>query len=183
MAEAVAPPAAAAAAAAAGPAPAGGKKIGLLIGLALGGAVLGGGLGAFVVAPRIIASRHPAGTDSTAAGAEAGQGGPGGEAEIKEQKLTQLENIIVNPAGSQGTRFLMTSVAFAVSDDKAVKVLEDHKIELRDRVTTILESQTMAQLTAPGARDSIKILIAESAGELLGPRSAVKVFLPQFVIQ
>jgi flagellar protein FliL len=178
MAEAAAP----AAAAATESAPAGGKKIGLLIGLALGGAVLGGGLGAFVVAPRIIASQPHAGADS-AAGVEAGKDGPGGEGEIKEQKLTQLENIIVNPAGSQGTRFLMTSVAFAVGDDKAVKVLEDHKIELRDRVTTILESQTMAQLTAPGARDSIKVLIAESAGELLGSRSAVKVFLPQFVIQ
>jgi flagellar basal body-associated protein FliL len=170
-----------AAAAPAAEAPAPVKKTGLLIGLTLGGAVLGGLLAAFVVAPRIIARQAPAAVDSADAAGEHGtvQKERGGE----PAKLVELENLIVNPAGSQGNRFLMTSVAFAVADEKGQKLLDDSKVELRDRVTGVLENMTMAQLTAPGARDTLKARIAVVAGELLGPKTAVRVFLPQFVIQ
>lgn len=172
-----------AAAAPAAQAPAPGKKTGLLIGLTLGGAVLGGVLAAFVVAPRIIARQTPVVSDSAAAEGEQGKGSGGRVREGAPTKLVELENLIVNPAGSQGNRFLMTSVAFAVTDEKGQKLLDDRKVELRDRVTGVLESMTMAQLTAPGARDSLKARIAVVAGELLGPRTTVRVFLPQFVIQ
>lgn len=176
MAEAAAAPAAEAA-------PAPGKKTGLLIGLTLGGAILGGALAFFVVAPKIIARQQPAVADSAAAEAEHGTGGEG-EGEGKEPaKLVQLENIIVNPSGSQGTRFLMASVAFAVGDEAGQKKLDDSKVELRDKVTSVLENMTMAQLTAAGARDTVKARVGAMASEMLGPKVPVKVFLPQFVIQ
>jgi flagellar FliL protein len=176
MAEAAAAPAAEAV-------PAPGKKTGLLIGLSLGGAVLGGLLAAFVVAPGIIARRAPPVADSTAAGGEHGAGEGKGEGHGEPAKMVELENIIVNPAGSQGSRFLMTSVAFAVTDEEGQKLLGESRVELRDKVTGVLESMTMAQLTAPGARDTLKVRIALIAGEMLGPKTTVKVFLPQFVIQ
>ena len=57
------------------------------------------------------------------------------------------------------------------------------QIEFKDKVVTILESLTMAQLSAPGARDSLKLRIAAAAGTIIGAKVPVKVFLPQFVIQ
>lgn len=160
-----------------------GKKTGPLVGLTLGGAVLGGLVAAFVIAPRIIARQAPVvGADSTGPGGHAGgaenEGEPAGE-----RRLVELTNIIVNPAGSQGARFLMTTVAFSVREEKAYQVLQDNEVELRDRVTSILESQTMAQLTAPGARDSLKVQIGAIATSLIGPNVPVQVYLPQFVIQ
>ena len=146
--------------------------------------ILGGALAFFVVAPKIIAKQQPAVADSAAAeagehGKEAESEGHGGE----PAKLVQLENIIVNPAGSQGTRFLMASVAFAVTDEAGQKKLDDSKVELRDKVTSVLEDMNMALLTAPGARDTVKARVGAMAAEMLGPKVAVKVFLPQFVIQ
>ncbi len=173
---------AAAAAPAAEATPASGKKTGLLIGMTLGGAVLGGLLAAFVVAPRIIARQTPAVADSVAEG-EGAKGGHGKEGEGEPAKMVELENIIVNPAGSQGNRFLMTSVAFAVADEQHQKTLEEGKVELRDKVTGVLESMTLAQLTAPGARDTLKLRITAVVADMIGPKAEVKVFLPQFVIQ
>jgi len=90
---------------------------------------------------------------------------------------------VVNPAGSQGSRFLMATVAVTVADEAAEKVLRSHEVEFKDKVVTILETLTMAQLSAPGARDSLRVKIAAAAGTIIGPRVPVKVFLPQFVIQ
>lgn len=174
--------AATAAAPAAEGAPPPAKKTGLLVGLTVGGAILGGLVASFVIAPRVIARQAHVVADS-AEGSEAEAAGEHEGKPAGERKLVELSNIIVNPAGSQGSRFLMTTVAFSVSDEKAYTVLKDHEVEVRDRVTSILESRTMAQLTAPGARDSVKVAIAAMAGTLLGPKVPVQVYLPQFVIQ
>jgi flagellar FliL protein len=162
----------------------------LLIGLTLGGAVLGAAVGGVVVAPRIIARQQVAAAHADSA-AEGGAGHEGeapnhGEGEREgggEKRLVELANIIVNPAGSQGSRFLMTSVAIAVTDEAVQKKLNDRQVELRDRITTILETQTMAQLTAPGARDSLKLRIAATVSAVVGAKVPFQVFLPQFVIQ
>ncbi len=166
----------------------GGKKAGLIAGLTFAGALLGGLVAALVVAPKIIARQAPAApADSAAkgepAGGEKAGEGKAAEGEGGEKKMVQLANIIVNPMGSQGTRFLMTSVAISTVNEEAQKLLTDHEVELRDKITSILETQTMAQLTAPGARDTLKARIAIAAGSIVGPKVPLKVFLPQFVIQ
>lgn len=170
-----------------GAAPEGGKKRTLILALTLGGAIVGGLLGSFVVAPKIIARQHPAvvaADSATAAAPAAGEEGKGGEGEAGgEKKLVELSNIIVNPAGSQGTRFLMTSVAISVGSEDAQKLLNERQVELRDRITSILETQTMAQLTAPGERDSLKVRITQVVSAIVGPKVPLKVYLPQFVIQ
>ncbi|MEO8633733.1 MAG: flagellar basal body-associated FliL family protein [Gemmatimonadales bacterium] len=171
-------------------APVSGKKAGLVAGLTLAGALAGGLVASLVIAPRIIArSAPPAVTDSAAAEGHAGtdghpaEGGEAGAAGEGEKKMIQLPNIVVNPAGSQGSRFLMATVAVTVADEEAEKVLRAHEVEFKDKVVSILETLTMAQLSAPGARDTLKLRIGIAAGTIIGPRVPVKVFLPQFVIQ
>jgi flagellar FliL protein len=166
-------------------APPAGSKVGLIGALTFVGALAGGLIASLVVAPSIIARQSPAAAHADSAAAESGDKGEGkgGEGAGSEKKMVELANIIVNPAGSQGTRFLMASVAISVASEEAQKILSDHEVELRDRVTSILEAQTMAQLTMPGARDSLKVKIAQAAGVIVGPKVPLKVFLPQYVIQ
>lgn len=178
MAEAAATAATAATAAATATVPQGGGKPFLLVGLTLGGAILGGLVAGLVIAPRVI-GRPAAVADST------GVHEPAAVPEVRpsDRKVLELTNIIVNPAGSQGSRFLMTTVALSVVGEKPYEVLQSQQIEIRDRVIAILENRTLAQLTAPGARDTIKVQIAVMAAALVGPTVPVQVYLPQFVIQ
>ena len=96
--------------------------------------------------------------------------------------MFKLENLIVNPAGSQGARFLMTSVAIDVPSDKVEAHLREHEAEVRDAVMSALESETLDMLTRPGARDSIKDRIARIVVPLAGDPD-IHIFLPQYVIQ
>jgi flagellar FliL protein len=148
------------------------KPIGLIMGLA--GVAIGIAAGLFVVGPKLAGPKPPA----VAEEAEA----PAGEA-AKPGRVYQLENLIVNPAGSMGTRFVMATVAFAVADDKAQKAISEHEVELRDLVTSLLGRLPLDSLTQPGARDMLKARIAELAAPVIGSRTPRKVYLPQFVIQ
>jgi flagellar FliL protein len=153
----------------------------VLFGVLALAAVAGVG-GGFVLAPRLVKSPAAAGADAAAedegeheAGAKGEKGAPG--------RIFKLDNLIVNPAGSEGTHFLMTSVAFEVETDGAEAALKEHDIQVRDLVVSRLENQTMQALTSPFARDSIKRQLAEAIRPVIGPKPRVQVYLPQFVIQ
>jgi len=143
--------------------------------------VLGGVVGVLVVAPKLIASRAKAeAKQAQEASAEAGK---------KEEKaaekgpLLKIDNLIVNPAGSQGSRFLMVSVAIETTSGQMDETLRRQEPEIRDILIALLEKQTMESLGRPGIRDSLKELIADTVTALARSPRRLAVFLPQFVIQ
>jgi flagellar basal body-associated protein FliL len=166
----------------------------LLIGVVAGALVAGAALGGLLVAPQLNRMRHAAAV-ATAADPNHGKqnredkddkGRKGKKGEPGKSPVYKLDNIIVNPAGSQGQRFLMCSVAIESDDPKALDLLREHEIELRDRVITLLARQTLDRLTAEGARDSLREELLTVIRPTLGPEgqgAALKVFLPQFVVQ
>jgi flagellar FliL protein len=152
----------------------------VLIGVIIAAIGAGAG-GGFVLAPRLA---PPAAGKADSADAEPGHDTKEhGKGEKEGGKIFKIENLIVNPAGSEGARFLMTSVAFEVETEVAEAALKDHDVQVRDLIVTRLESQTMRMLTQPYARDSIKRLLAAAIVPLVGPKARVTVYLPQFVIQ
>lgn len=160
----------------------------LVVVLALGA---GGALGAFLIAPPLVKARHAsaaAASDPHAKKAKKKDDGKkhGGKEGEGKSATYKLENIVVNPADSQGQRFLMCSLAIEADDPKALDVLREREVELRDRVVTTLTSMTLEELTAAGARDSIRARLVAAILPVLGEEGEgveLKIYLPSFVIQ
>ncbi|MEQ1832728.1 MAG: flagellar basal body-associated FliL family protein [Candidatus Eisenbacteria bacterium] len=165
-----------------------------LIGAAVGALVLGSVLGIFVVAPKIVAAR----TGAPAAESAGGEHGKEGEKKKKEHGKSagkhgekggegavvhKIENLIVNPMGSQGRRFLMMSVAIEVPDAKTEESLRDQDAHLRDLIIGALEGQSIDTITSPGGRDSVKVAIQRVVEPLVEDAEWVHIYLPQFVLQ
>jgi len=149
-------------------------------------------LGTLLIAPQVIAARNarPAAPAVEAGGGGQAQEGRGKEAEgnrkrgkVEKPAVYRIDNIVVNPAGSAGTRFLMASVALELSDEKAVAALREKEVQIRDAVITTLESQTLEMLSAPGSREGIKRQLAVAVRPLVPGRQQLRVYLPQFVLQ
>ena len=165
----------------------GGKKMVLMIVL-LVGALAGGGAGAVFAGPALAnmilgpegsAAPAPAGSDAHAA--PAGHGEEGGHGAGAATYL--VENLVLNPAQSNGTRFLMASVAFDLTDETAAAQMESRDAQVRDAVLTVLGHKTVDQLTDVSARDSLKNELKSSVAGIV-PEGAVRgIYLPQFVIQ
>ena len=158
-----------------------------LIGAAAGALVLGSTLGIFVVAPRIVAARAGAHASPADAGPEHGKkakkGAKGKEDQSSESVIHKIENLIVNPAGSQGRRFLMMSVAIEVPDSKADALLRAKDPMLRDAIIGVVQSQPFEVITSPSGRDSVRVAILRVVRPLLPDVDDVHIYLPQFVLQ
>lgn len=147
--------------------------------------IAGGVVGVLVIAPKLVAHREAvqAGLEAPEAGkaepAEGEAAGPGDE----KGPMFKIDNLIVNPAGSQGSRFLMVSVAVETPDAKMEENLRRKEAQIRDVVISLLEKQTMEKLSMEGIRDSLKAQLGDTITAIAATKTKLKVFLPQFVIQ
>jgi flagellar protein FliL len=161
----------------------------MLVGAVVVAVAAGVGGGVLVLGPRLASLRGGA----PAAHAEGGEQEKGKEKEKEKGKsrgkdtekavVFKIDNLIVNPAGSGGTRFLMASVAVEVPDAKTEAQLRERDFQVRDAVIAVLEKQTLESITAPGGRDSVKARLAATLAPMVGRGVPVHVYLPQFVIQ
>jgi len=158
-----------------------GAPIVLWIGVAAGALAVGAAAGALVVGPKVVAMRR---IPATAVAAAAEDKGGKGKGDKKDETLPlfRVDNVIVNPAGSQGSRFLLCSVAVELPDSKTQDRFRAREAEVRDVVITTVQRHTLEQLAEPGARDTLKRDLATALQPLAG-RGTLHIFLPQFVIQ
>jgi flagellar FliL protein len=106
------------------------------------------------------------------------------EGEGAGSEVYTLDNLVLNPAESGGTRFLLLSITFQSSSASVLEAMKSKDAELRDVVLVTLGAKTVEQLADMSTRDSLKSELAIAAKKLLKKKSAkIKVYFPQFVIQ
>jgi flagellar FliL protein len=150
------------------PKPANGGARNLVL-LGLAGIIAGSAVGLFGVGP-VLAKRR--------------SNTPAPKVEIVKAAVTHaLDNLVLNPAGSGGTRFLMVSAAFELRDANTEQLMKDHEAEVRDRILELLGKKTVDELTDPSLRDGIKKQVLEAVIPIFPQGTVLKVFFPQFVIQ
>jgi flagellar FliL protein len=155
-------------------APAKGSKKMVLI-LAAVGVVAGGAAGAFALGPMLAKSSAKA-----PPAAEAGEHGAEGAGAATA--VYKIENLVLNPAGSDGKRFLMVSATFQVKGDVEPK-MKERDAEIRDRILAILGQKTVEDLTDITRRETIKAEVLGIVSALFAKGEVTKLFFPQFVIQ
>ena len=156
------------------------------------GLAIGGGTGAVVVGPMVakkMGKVMPAHSDSAAASDSTGGGEHGAEpgAEGAEGAAAAtvhlLENLVLNPAKSSGSRFLLLSVAIEVGSATAGTDMTARDAELRDIILTSLGNKTVEELTDISLREGIKSEVQTAITTRFGKTAVKRLYFPQFVVQ
>lgn len=113
----------------------------------------------------------------------AAAGGHGGGAEGKEKPQFVLNKLIVNVAGTMGTRLLMSSITLVGSKADFKAKAEEHVDQLKDLAGTALANKTIAEIEKPGFRNQIRSELITVFNEALGEGAVREVYLTEFAIQ
>jgi flagellar FliL protein len=165
------------------------SKKSLLLGLVIvGGILVGGGAGAFMAGPLLAGSAGPkaaaGAADAKGAEGEHGSGAEDGDgAEHAPGVVHLVENLVLNPARTGGSRFLLVTVGFAVQDEAAAKLLTDRDPELRDAIIRFFGARGVDELGDIAQRDSFKVQLRAAVAERFGSATVREIYFPQFVIQ
>jgi flagellar FliL protein len=111
---------------------------------------------------------------------------PGGHEEAgnnNEEVLFEIDQIIVNPASTVGSRFLSCSVAFELKDSEDLGRFESREIKIRDALITILSARTVDELADARLREPLRRQILARINKLTEPAEAQAVYFKDFVLQ
>ena len=138
-------------------------------------------LAEFLLLPRLEAKlAAPAAEAPTAIGEKKGSG----EKEGAAPGNYEFTNVVVNLAGTMGTRYLKTSfVVTGVKNVSTKDLFEADKAKLTDITLNVLSSLSLADLEEPGSKNVLREKLVASYNQALGKRVVEQVYFSDFVIQ
>lgn len=102
---------------------------------------------------------------------------PGGKVTVP------LNKMLVNVAGSMGTRYLLCSLSLASTTADFQATIEANQAQLTDLASGILASKTIADLEKPGARNLIRSELMTVFNNTLGASVVQEIYFTDFAIQ
>jgi flagellar protein FliL len=155
-----------------------------LIGGVVGGLALGATLGFAMLGPKLSHKAAPAAAAKDSAKAKSTEGATAAKkGEEAPPPIYQMDNLVMNPAGSGGSHFLLMSVALQVKDAASLEILKGHDAELRDTILRLFSRKTIDQISDISARDEFGTELTAVLASTFGAGTVTKIYFPQFVIQ
>jgi len=171
-----------------------GPNLILLGGIGIGAIVIGIVLALFVIGP-MMSSDGSEGVSKTETAEEAGESHGGTQEPSKDHKKKEshgkhssslmytIEDIVVNPAGTGGSRYLSTSIGFELGSEELAAKFSERDPIVRDALITILASKTVAQLTDAKQKEITRYQIKKRVSKLMNTENLVGVYYTDFVLQ
>lgn len=115
-----------------------------------------------------------------------------GEGEKKEGKegenagsalIFALDDMIVNPANTNGKMLLLASLGLAVESEESKKSLEEKQVIVKDAVISVLSSKNVGQLSSSTYRDTLKTEILKNLSAQLPGSKVNNIYFSKFIIQ
>jgi flagellar FliL protein len=101
----------------------------------------------------------------------------------KNKVMVPMSKLLVNVAGTMGTRYLMTSVTLVGNTADFKARIEDNKDQLMDLATGALSTKTISDLEKPGARNQIRSELLNVMNNALGGSAIQEIYITELAIQ
>lgn len=161
-----------------------GGGIMMFAGIGVGAIIVGVALALFVIKPMMA--------DSSGGGDETAQVQADKKSDSKKSSkghgasgslIHQISNIVVNPAGTGGSRFLSASFGFELTSPEMEKEFTEKEPVIRDALITILSAKTVQQLTDPKQKEIVRYQIKKRVCQLMETDELTGVYFTDFVLQ
>ncbi len=94
-----------------------------------------------------------------------------------------IDEIIVNPSGSNAQRFLVVEIGMELSHGDHVILVDRNIMKIRDRLNEVLSSRTVNELIRYKERENLRVELAEEINEIIGVRSVRNLYFTKYVMQ
>jgi len=103
--------------------------------------------------------------------------------EEQTPQIVVVKDVIVNPAGTNGSHLLVTTIGLEVNSTEGKLELEQKEVQTRDILVTILTGKRMDELTTPEQKELLREEIHQRINKILKTGPLGKVYISKFIIQ
>jgi flagellar FliL protein len=115
--------------------------------------------------------------------AEGGGEGKAAPAASGSKQTATLNKLLVNVAGTMGSRYLLSSIVLSGSSSGFADKVTQNEPQLRDMASGLLCTKTIAELEKPGARNMIRGELIAGFNTILGNNAVQEIYFTEFAIQ
>ncbi len=94
-----------------------------------------------------------------------------------------IEDVIVNPEGTEGKKLLLASVGFDLSNENEQNELKSKEVLVKDVIVSTLSSKSLEQLSDSSYRDKLKNEIGQKVTTLIPDLKLNAVYFSKYIIQ
>ena len=94
-----------------------------------------------------------------------------------------FDNMVVNLAGTMGTRYLKTTFIVTGADPTLEAAFTENKARLTDVTLNVLSSLSLSDLEEPGAKNVLRERLVNAYNQALNKKIAEQVWFSDFVVQ
>jgi len=94
-----------------------------------------------------------------------------------------MEQMVVNPAGTNGQRYLLLEVSLELGSEDDVTLLDKNKLKIRHDMIEFLSSRTVSQLVHFNQRESLRRDLIGIINTAVGSRSVRNLYYTKYVMQ
>jgi beta-lactamase regulating signal transducer with metallopeptidase domain/flagellar basal body-associated protein FliL len=95
----------------------------------------------------------------------------------------EFKNVVVNLAGTSGTRYLKTSFVVSGPNETLAAAFQTARPQLTDATLNVLSSLTVADINTPDVRTAVRDRLLAAYNKMLGETLAEQVYFSEFVVQ
>jgi flagellar FliL protein len=142
-------------------------------------------VGQYVLIPQLQKklTAAPAGVEAAAEPSHGEGHGKEGKDGKEGSPNYEFQNVVVNLAGTMGTRYLKTTFLVTGAEPDIKTVFETNKPRLTDVTLNVLSSLSLADLEEPGAKNVLREKLVAAYNQALGRKVAEQVYFSDFVVQ
>lgn len=96
--------------------------------------------------------------------------------------IYSIEDIFLNPAGTDGKKIFLMSISFDLSSEKDKEVFKEKEILVKDAVITTTSAKNLAQLNNIAYRDTLKSEIAKEISTRISNIKINRIYFSKFII-
>ncbi len=139
----------------------------------------------YFILGNIMLSRFKAHTDAENAASElkAGAHGKGEKSTGVSNFFFTVDDVIINPAGTNGQRLMLVSVGFGVATEEAKKKLSEREVLVKDIVISTLSCKKLEELNQVGYKETLKIQLSNSISAAMPDAEVNSVVFSKYIIQ
>jgi flagellar FliL protein len=99
------------------------------------------------------------------------------------QNIYMLNDLVINPAASNGSRYVAMSIGLGVTEEKALEELQNREIQVRDAVNMLLSQKTLGKFIDIKERGALKQEILETINDKMVDYKVESIYFTEYVIQ
>jgi flagellar FliL protein len=143
----------------------------------------------YFITANILLSRFEGVT--TKSGVDSTEVGALDEDSVKQQQNTAefgkfiflVEDLIINPANTDGKRLLLSSLGFDVPSEADHKKLQDKEILLKDAIISVMGSKEIQKLSNITYRDTLRIEITDKLKKIMPDVKVNTIYFSKYILQ